>query len=454
MTSKLASTLATFALALAASASAHAQTPPVVPKPIATVPIGANGQQKASPLETVKALPLAERVAIQGDLAWTGKYNGLVNGEVGERMMAAIRAWQKEAGGKPAGLLDAKERASLAEAGKKARDAVGWRVAQDPINGVKLGIPTKLAPKMASMSDTTGSRWTSVKDGIQIDTWRVRAGNPTIASIAERERKRDDRKVTYSSVRPDFFILSGTQGDRKFYMRAHFANGEVRGMTILYDKTNEKAMEPIVIAMSSAFDPFPKAIVAEGPPPRKKVEYATGIIVGADGSILTDRYAIEGCQSIVVPGHGNADRVAEDKAHDLALLRIYGASNLKPLGIANASAKPDVMLVGIADPQNQGGGSAITSAKASVTQNGAVPTLSPAPGLGFAGAAVVDVDGKFAGMSLLRPVVEAGPAPSASQAALVKPEAISAFLASNNVETVSAASGARDAMVRIICVRK
>lgn len=455
MTPKLASTLAALTLVLATSASALAQTTPVTPKPIATVPIGADGQQKASPLETVKALPLTERVALQGDLAWTGKYNGLVNGEVGERMIASVRTWQKDAGGKPTGLLDAKERASLAEAGKKARDAVGWRVAQDPINGVKLGIPTKLVPRMAAMSDATGSNWTSTQGAsIRVDTWRVREGNPTIASIAERERKRDDRKVTYSSIKPDFFILSGTQDETKFYTRAQVANGEVRGMTVVYDKANEKMMDPVVIAMSSAFDPFPKAAVAEGPPPRKKVEYATGVIVGADGSILTDRYAIEGCQSIVVAGHGNADRIAEDKAHDLALLRVYGASGLKPLGVTNAGVKPDVMLVGIADPQSQGGGAAITSTKAAVTQNGATAALSPVPGLGFAGAAAVDVDGKFAGISLLRPAVVAGPTPSTAQAKLVRPDVIGAFLASNNVATANAASGARDAVVRIICIRK
>lgn len=446
------STFITVSLLLAVVAPAYAQS--TAPKPVATVPVGADGQQKPGPFETIRALPLAERIAIQSDLAWNGKYNGLIDGEVGERMLGGIRTYQKENGGKPTGLLDAKERASLADAGKKARDAVGWRVAQDPINGIRLGVPAKLVPKMVSMSDTTGSRWNSAKDGIQIDTWRIREGSPTIASIAERERKRDERKVTYASIKPEFFILSGTQGNRKFYTRAQFANGEVRGLTIQYDKASEKAMDPIVIAMSSAFDPFPKAAASEGPPPRKKVEYSTGIVVGNDGSIVADRYAIENCQSTVVAGHGNANRIAEDKTHELALLRIYGANGLKPLNLAPASEKREVMLVGIADPHSQDGGSAITSAKATITLNGATPTLFPAPGLGFAGAAVVDVDGKFAGISLLRPAVVAGPAPSATQATLVKPEAISAFLASNDVAVAPVAGSAQDAVVRIICIRK
>ena len=31
------------------------------------------------------AIPLSERIAIQNDLVWTGDYNGIINGEFGER---------------------------------------------------------------------------------------------------------------------------------------------------------------------------------------------------------------------------------------------------------------------------------------------------------------------------------------------------------------------------------
>ncbi|MFX5268127.1 hypothetical protein ABTD02_18765, partial [Acinetobacter baumannii] len=85
---------------------------------------------------------------------------------------------------------------------------------------------------------------------------------------------------------------------------------------------------PIVIAMSSAFNAFPSAAQAAGPPPRKTVEYGTGIVVGDDGAIVTDRQITDGCLAVTIAGFGNADRVAEDKDHDLALLRIYGARGL------------------------------------------------------------------------------------------------------------------------------
>ncbi len=122
-----------------------------------------------------------------------------------------------------------------------------------------------------------------------------------------------------------------------------------------------------------------------GPPPRKKVEYASGIVVSDDGAIVTDRQAVDGCMSIVVAGYGNADKVAEDKVRDLALLRIYGARELKPLSLGAGAAKPNLDLVGIADPQNQGGGAAVTSVKASTTPvgTGSELALSPRTGVRF-----------------------------------------------------------------------
>jgi S1-C subfamily serine protease len=90
----------------------------------------------------------------------------------------------------------------------------------------------------------------------------------------------------------------------------------------------------VVIAMSSAFNPFPSGAQIAGPP-RKTVEYGTGVVVSDDGAIIADRQIADGCLAIAIAGFGNADRVAEDKDHDLALLRIYGAHGLKPLGLAN-----------------------------------------------------------------------------------------------------------------------
>jgi Trypsin-like peptidase domain len=308
-------------------------------------------------------------------------------------------------------------------------------------------------------SDASGSKWSSSTGTIQIQLSRRKEANPTTAKLAEQEKREPPgRKVEYTVVKPDFFVLSGMQGLKKFYVRAQFRGEEVRILTILYDQATEGTVEPVVIAMSSAFSPFPSGAQIAGPPPRKTVEYGTGIVVSADGAIIADRQVTDGCLAVAIAGYGNADRVAEDKDHDLALLRIYGARGLKPLTLSNGTAKSGVELTGIADPQNQGGGATVSSVKASVAQVGGGNdfALSPAPAVGFSGAAAQDSEGKFAGIALLKPVIVAGPpnAAPAAQGVLVPSDTVREFLKANGVNDADGSSDAKASVVRVICVRK
>ena len=447
---------ASFVIA-AMAASAQAQTTPPSaagskPKPVATVPIRPALQ---TPADTASAMAQAERQAIQSDLAWVGHYNGAINGDVSDRMVAGIKAFQKDRGAKQTGVLNPQERGVLAEAAKKSQDSVGWKILFDAGTGVRLGVPTKLVPQQSS--DANDAKWSSATGTIQIQMVRRKQAGPTTAKLAEQEKKEPaGRRIDYSVVKPDFFVLSGMQGLKKFYLRGQIKGDEVRILTILYDQATEGTMEPVVIAMSSAFNPFPNGAQAIGPPPRKTVEYGTGVVVSDDGAILTDRQVVDGCLSIVVAGHGNADRTAEDKDRDLALLRIYGARGLKPLALGTGAAKSNLELTGIADPQNQGGAAAVSNVKAQAAQagSGGDAALTPAPGLGFSGAVALDPDGVFAGVALLKPVVVAGPAPAA-QASLMSADVVREFLKANSVSAASGTSAdAKASVVRVICVRK
>jgi peptidoglycan hydrolase-like protein with peptidoglycan-binding domain len=423
------------------------------PKPVATVPIRPGVQ---APVDTAKAMEQAERLAIQSDLAWISLYNGAINGEASDRMVAAIKAFQKDHGAKETGVLNAQERSTLNAAARKLQDNVGWKIMTDATSGARIGLPSKLVPLI--VSDVNGTKWSSATGTIQIEYARRKEANATTATVAANEKKLNARKTDYSVVKPDFFVLSGMQGLKKFYIRGQTRNDEVRVLTILYDQATEGTMTPVTVAMSSAYNPFPGGAVAQaGPPPRKKVEYSTGIVVSADGAIVADRQATEGCMTIAVPGYGNATRVADDETRELALLRIYGASGLKPLAMTGTgAAKPNVSLTGISDPQNQGGRNAVTAVAATATASGAETSLSPEPTLGFSGAAAIDGDGKFAGIARLKPAVVAGPpgTPLPLQALLVPADAVRDFLKAKGVTAVSSSSDAKASVLRLVCVRK
>src|SRR6202163_3149607 len=456
MRSMLAATLIFVAAASSAQAqmSGTAAVAGVKPKPVTTIPIRPALQ---TPADTANAMGQAERQAIQSDLAWVGQYNGAITGEVSERMVAAIKEFQKERGGKPTGVLNPQERGALAETARRRQDNVGWKIVTDAGSGVRLGIPAQPGPQPSS--DANGARWNPPTGTIQIQLSRRKEASPTTAKLAEKEKKEPaGRTVDYTVAQPDFFVLSGLQGLERFYVLGTFKGDEVRILTILYDQATENTVEPVVLAMSSAFNPFPSGAQIAGPPPRKSVEYGTGAVVSDDGAIVADRQITDGCLAVAIPSFGNADRVAEDKDRDLALLRIYGARGLKPLALSDGAAKASVELTGIADPQNQGGGAAASSVKASVTQVGSGNdlALAPAPAVGFSGAAAQDSDGKFAGIALLKPVVVAGPPNStpAAQAALVAADVVRDFLRANGVNAAGGSSDAKAAVVRVICVRK
>ena len=459
MRSMLTATLIFVALGASARQSADAQmtapsTVGIKPKPVATTPIRPTLQ---SPADTANAMAQGERLALQSDLAWVGQYNGAITGDVSERMVTAIKEFQKLRGGKPTGVLNPQERGVLADTAKRRQENVGWKIVTDPGTGVRLGIPTKLVPQ--SSADANGARWSSPTGTIQVVLTRRKEANPTTAKLAEQEKKEPaGRTVDYTVVKPDFFVLSGLQGLKKFYVRGTFKGDEVRILTILYDQATENTVEPVVIAMSSAFNPFSSGAQIAGPPPRKTVEYGTGVVVSDDGAIIADREIADGCLAIAIGGYGNADRVAEDKDHGLVLLRIYGARGLKPLDIAGGAANSSVELTGIADPQSQGGAAAASSVKASVAPigSGSDLALSPAPSLGFSGAAARNADGKFAGLALLKPVVVAGPpnAAPAALATLVPADIVRDFLKSNGVNASGGSTDAKASVVRVICVRK
>ncbi|NEW98232.1 serine protease [Rhodopseudomonas sp. BR0G17] len=440
---------ATLIVAGAATLAAHGAN--AAPKQTAAAPPAAQ-----TPAETAKTLAQGERQAIQSDLAWTGDYNGLINGEVSDRMIAAIKQFQTNQGHKPTGVLNPQERGQLAEAARKLQASVGWKLVSDPVTGARVGVPTRLVPQQAS--DANGTRWSSATGTIQIALSRRKEADVSIVKLADQEKKEPGRKIEYSAIKPDFFVLSGTQNQKKFYIRGSFKDAEVRILTVLYDQATEGTMQPVVVAMSSAYNPFPGGVQA-GPPPRKKVEYSTGTIVGADGAILADREAVEGCLSIVVAGYGPADLADRSKEHELALLRIYGASELKPLPIGSGAAKAGaVEITGVADPQSQGGGAAVTTVKAqltvAVTTGGLVVT--PPPSLGFSGAPARDADGRFAGLTTLRLPLVAGVADgAAAQATLITADTVGSYLTGVGVKPAEGTTkDPKASVVRVICVRK
>jgi hypothetical protein len=173
--------------------------------------------------------------------------------------------------------------------------------------------------------------------------------------------------------------------------------------------------------------------------------------------VVTARRLVDNCQDLIVAGLGRADRLADEAAADLALLRVNGAANLKPLAFASdpPAGRGEVTLLGIAEPELQDGARNVTTASGKIRgSEGIRALLEAAPARGFAGGAAIDGAGRFAGMI---DMPSTNGASRNTAPAFVPAAAVRKFLAGAGIEAATGRSdieAARNALARVICVRK
>jgi hypothetical protein len=396
----------------------------------------------------LSASPDAQRLAVQADLIWLGGFDELSADEIDKRMPEAIKTFQRRNGGKDTGVLSDQERASLAQAVQAPKAAVGWRLIDDTATGARLGVPEKLAPRAAA--GRLGSRWTSAGGQIQIETFRLHEAS--LPALFEQEKTTAKRYAGSSLLNADFFVITGEQKLKKFVERAQSSGGEVRGVTILYDQATEGTMAPIAVAIADSFEGFPDPNAAPPAGRKQGVDYGSAIVVSARGDLVALGDLTDDCRSITVPGFGHAERVARDQTNDLALLRLYGARDLAPAPLAGdtaANTPSALTLYGVADAPAEPGGATVTS----TTAQWDAQSLDPTPKLGFAGAAAVDAQNRFAGIVALKSPVVAGIGPVAPEATLVPADAVRGFVQAQGITPASGHTAMAQSVVRVICVR-
>jgi S1-C subfamily serine protease len=275
------------------------------------------------------------------------------------------------------------------------------------------------------------------------------------------KKRPSGRRTESSALQANTFSLSGMQGLKRFHVRAYLKDNEARGITILFDQAMEGIMLPMVDTITNSFLPFGDPNSAST---SRRVEYGSGIVVTDQGHVVTERQLTDNCQGIIVAGLGRADRLAEDKTTDLALLRVNGAGAIRPLAFSAEPPKSmELTLIGIAEPEAQAGARHVTTSNARLRGvDGSRVLLDTVPARGFVGGAALDGHGQLVGMIDLAPIVTAGlvtagPATAGSPAALIPAASIRKFLDGAGVFPATGKSdvaAAKASIVRVICVRK
>lgn len=389
-----------------------------------------------------EALPEEARKTIQDDLVWSGAYNGAVDGEHGRRTHQAIVDFERRAGGRADGILDGAERKALTDLAARARAAVGFAVQADPKTGMRIGIPAKLLTTRSDLP--SGSQWRGALGRATLSSADL-PGTPDDLTKLYDTRSTDtanNRRVTYRVLRPDWFVVTGEIGPRRFYTRYATDGNRLRGYTIAYDASAAPQWEPLVIAIANSVEAFPSPApgrpaqpglaLQPAPQPVQFKGSATALAVSAGRAIAASE-AVGTCKTVLVGGKTARIEASQD---GLALLAVEGlTAPRQPLKLAPAdeAVRREALVIGA-------GNDGLFAMPGELRGTIVRAALQP----GMTGAVIFDRSGNLAGFMPRAPaprVLVAGVAPALPQEA-IPARAIDAFLRNQGV---ALASGSTDA---------
>ena len=139
-----------------------------------------------------------------------------------------------------------------------AQDSHNWKTYTNERFGFSVCYPSDLLhPGVAP--DNNGGRTFIGFDGGRLAAWGSwNAMGSTLAESANEDKKRFAEgagKITYSLVRNDFYVISGTSGDQTFYNHTAFANGKFSAVELTYPTAESARWNPIVARVSQCFEP-------------------------------------------------------------------------------------------------------------------------------------------------------------------------------------------------------
>jgi Putative peptidoglycan binding domain len=340
------------ALAMAAPLELRAQNAP----PAAPAADPAYDAQKAA----FEALPQADRRAIQDALVWSGQYVGIVDGVFGKRTRDSILAYQTSVKATADGLVDPAQLAAMTGAAQKARAAVRFQIFTDDKTGVKIGAPLKILDKR-QVNDAGGARLMKADGSVVLDLSSA-AGSDAKLSVLFAALTVDapGRKISLKISRPDFFVVSGEEGGRKFYERMAKAPANwpdptaIRGFRLAYPIAQSADLDRIGVAVADSFEPFPTATpsppaaaaaattTAPVPAPPRSVFAATGFLI-APGQALS-AIGVADCLSPTIDGKP-AKFIRDDRAIGLSLLSVESDAGLAVSAPNFGALGPDLVAL-------------------------------------------------------------------------------------------------------------
>lgn len=130
-----------------------------------------------------------------------------------------------------------------------------WPVYTNARYGYHVCYPSSLLKPAAEAPNGDGRRFTGA-NGATLSVWGSNnAMGDTVASSAAADRARLSKggEVTYSVVRPNWYVLSGRQNGQVFYLKSVLANDAFSTMELRYPAAAAKTWSPVTTQLSRCF---------------------------------------------------------------------------------------------------------------------------------------------------------------------------------------------------------
>ena len=291
------------------------------------------------------------RQILQRALTWSKFYTGEIDGDLGPKSRAAIRAWQTAKGHEATGIMTKRQRARLTSEYALTLVNIDLQQIRDDRAGIAMMLPmTQLGAPQYSYPFARYAHQGNQNSGVLLIS---QAGDRTTLSSLYKVLQTlqsiplgGTRKLNRSS-----FVISSENDIIFSHTEATLGNGAIKGFTLAWPRKDRSGYEAILAAMRASFTPIEGVLkpldsaqqtldkdLLSGFEIRRPKHSKSGIFVTESGALITTAKAVEGCRAITIDRDFSAEVTAIDINLGVALVTPTEA--LSPISVGRFSKLP------------------------------------------------------------------------------------------------------------------
>lgn len=196
------------------------------------------------------ALTAATKGQIQEALIYLGNYNGVIDGQLGERTFKAIRDFQQARGEDPSGQLTFVQYRDLMHDANDLRSLYAVQTFRNAEVGYRLAYPSRLFPVLEQVSDDA---WRLSDEAGQAEIL-ITAGPADADLQSLYERLNVPGKTSYSLLRERLLVVAGDDGSTRFYHVAKVGTDHLVQVRLAYTGAELWPWDNFAAVLFNSFD--------------------------------------------------------------------------------------------------------------------------------------------------------------------------------------------------------